>query len=59
MENIFVLIFSLFRECINIVLIFSLFDGIAEHEGRKTELANAILFYEIAYFFYLFFCLTI
>ena len=37
----FVLIFSLFREY-----------GIAEHEGRKTESANAIFFffYEIAYF---------
>ena len=31
-----------------------MFDGIAEHEGRKTELANAIFFFfnEIAYFFY-------
>ena len=28
-----------------------MFDGIAEHEGRKTEVPNAILFYEIAYFF--------
>ena len=28
-----------------------MFDGIAEHEGRKSELANAIFFfYEIAYF---------
>ena len=27
-----------------------MFDGIAEHEGRRTELAYAILFYEIAYF---------
>ena len=32
-----------------------MFDGIAEHEGRKTELANAIFFYETAYFFYSFF----
>ena len=32
-----------------------MFDGIAEHEGRKTELANTIFFfYEIAYFFLLF-----
>ena len=27
-----------------------MFDGIAEHEGRKTELAISICFYEIAYF---------
>ena len=27
-----------------------MFDGITEHEGRKTELRIAILFYEIAYF---------
>ena len=27
-----------------------MFDGIAEHEGHKTELANAIFVYEIAYF---------
>ena len=26
-----------------------MFDGIAEHEGRKTELAYAIFFYEIFY----------
>ena len=32
-----------------------MFDGIAEHEGRKTELANAIFFCEIAYFFFLLF----
>ena len=40
-----------------------MFYGIAEHDGRKTELANAIFilfiylfffFYEIAYFFLLF-----
>ena len=31
-----------------------MFDGIAEHEGHKTELAIAICFYEIAYFFLLF-----
>ena len=31
-----------------------MFDGIAEHDSRKTELANAI-FYEIAYFVYCFF----
>ena len=31
-------------------------DGIAEHEGRKTELVNAIFFfYDIAYFFFYFF----
>ena len=48
MENIFVLIFSLFRE--------NMFDGIAEHEGRETELANAI-FYEIVFFFFFFFLL--
>ena len=43
-----------------------MFDGKAEHEGRKTEFANAIFFFfffEIAYFFYCFFlihfCLTI
>ena len=27
-----------------------MFDGIAEHEGRKTELANAIFLFEIAFF---------
>ena len=32
-----------------------MFDGIAEHEGRKTELSIAIFFYEIAYFFHCFF----
>ena len=33
-----------------------MFDGTAEHEGRKTELANAIFFFhKIAYFFYCFF----
>ena len=33
-----------------------MFDGIAEHEGRKIELVNAIfLFYKIANFFYCFF----
>ena len=31
-----------------------MFDGIAEHDGRKTELANAI-FYATAYFYYCFF----
>ena len=31
-----------------------MFDGIAEHEGRKTELANAIFYLS---FFYLFFFL--
>ena len=31
-----------------------MFDGIAEHASRETELANAIFFYEIAYFFLLF-----
>ena len=29
-------------------------NGIVEHEGRKTELSNAIVFYEIDYFFYCF-----
>ena len=49
MENIFVLIFSVFREYICLI-------GIAEHEGRKTELSIAIFsLYEIAYFFYCFF----
>ena len=32
-----------------------MFNGIAEHEGRKTELPIAICFYEIAYFFCYFF----
>ena len=33
-----------------------MFDGIAEHKGRKTELPIAIFFsHEIAYFFYCFF----
>ena len=32
-----------------------MFDGIAEHYGRKTELAIAFFFKEIAYFFYCFF----
>ena len=43
--------------CINIFLVYGvcMFDGIAEHEGRTTELSVAILFYEIAYFFYCFF----
>ena len=41
-----------------------MFDGIAEHEGSKTELANAIFFYEIAVgfvycFFLIYFYLTI
>ena len=38
-----------------------MFDGIAEHEGRKTELAMFFSFYEIAYFFYclIYFCLPI
>ena len=31
-----------------------MFNGIAEHEGRKTELPVAICFYEIDYFFLLF-----
>ena len=44
MENIFVLIFSLFREYV--------YGWNSRHEGRKTELANVILFYEIAYFVY-------
>ena len=29
-----------------------MFDGIAEYEGRKTELANAFFFNEISYFFF-------
>ena len=47
MENIFY---------INIlfVLVVCMFDEIAEHEGRKTELPNATFVYEIAYFFLLF-----
>ena len=36
-----------------------MFDGIAMHEGRKTELANAIFFYDIAYFFCCFFLIYI
>ena len=32
-----------------------MFDGKAEHEGRKTELPIAIFFNEIASFFYCFF----
>ena len=36
MESIFVLIFTLFGVC--------MFDGIAEHDGRKTELPLAICF---------------
>ena len=32
-----------------------MFDGIAEHEGRKTELPIASFIREIAYFFYCFF----
>ena len=32
-----------------------MFDGIAEHEGRKTELANAIFFLRNCLFFYYFF----
>ena len=40
-----------------------MFDGIAEHEGRKTESANAICFYKTACFFYclflIYFYLTI
>ena len=33
--------------CINILFVYGvcMFDGIAEHEGRKTELANAIFFF--------------
>ena len=31
-----------------------MFDVIAEHEGRKTELPIAFFFYDIAYFFLLF-----
>ena len=27
-----------------------MFDGIAEHEGHKTELANAILFTKLLFF---------
>ena len=37
-------------------------DGIAEHEGRKTKLANAICFYDLAFvycFFFIYFCLTL
>ena len=61
MEHIFVLIVSLFREYVCLI----------EHDGRKTELANAIVFvlflllfcYEIPdfflLFFYIYFCLTI
>ena len=32
-----------------------MFDGIAEHGGRKIELPFAIFFYGIAHFFYCFF----
>ena len=32
-----------------------MFDGRTEHKDRKTELADARFFYEIAYFFYCFF----
>ena len=32
-----------------------MFDGITEHEGCKTELPISIFFYEIAYFFLLYF----
>ena len=32
-----------------------MFGGIAEHECRKKELSNTILFYEFAYFFYCYF----
>ena len=28
-----------------------MFDGIAEHEGRKTELANAMFFTKLLVFF--------
>ena len=31
-----------------------MFDGIVEHEGRKTELPIAILFTKLLYFFYCF-----
>ena len=34
-----------------------MFDEIAEHEGRKTELPNAIFFFFKIFFFYLFFFL--
>ena len=45
MENIFVLIFSLFREYVCLL--------IAEHEGRKTELANAFFsFTKLIFFFF-------
>ena len=44
--------------CINVSLFREytcMFDGIAEHKGRKTELSNTIFFfYEIAYFSYCF-----
>ena len=46
MENIFVLIFSLFREYVCFTD-----DGIAVQEGRKTELANAICFTKLLIFF--------
>ena len=40
-----------------------MFDGIAEHGGRKTELPTATFFYEIDYLFYcvvlIYFYLTI
>ena len=32
-----------------------MFDGIAEYEGRKTELPLEIFFYQIAHFVYRFF----
>ena len=32
-----------------------MFDGIAEHEGRKTELANAMFFTKLLVFSLLFF----
>ena len=35
------------------ILIFSMFDGIAEHEGRKNRIGERDFFlYEIAYFFF-------
>ena len=33
-----------------------MFDGIAEHEGRKNELANAISFTKLLFFFFFFYC---
>ena len=45
MENIFVFIFSLFREYVCLM---------EEREGRKTELPFGILFYENVYVLYCF-----